>query len=226
MKYQNIVFGRFVSRPNRFIAHVEVNGINEICHVKNTSRLKELLITGVEVSLQCCGSSARKTKYDLIAVRHNGRWVNIDSQAPNKVFAEWLVDAGYFGKLEHIKPESVYGKSRFDFYLENESRKIYVEVKGVTLVEDGVAMFPGAPTQRGVKHVKELVSCVAQGFEAFLVFVVKRDDVSRCAPNDSLDPDFGKAVRDAVKKGVKILVLGCDVDADTLVIRRQLDIVL
>lgn len=220
MKYDNIVLGSFISRPNRFIAHVELEGKEEICHVKNTSRLRELLLPGAVVSLQkAAGGPPRKTAYDLVAVQHKSRWVNIDSQAPNKVFAEWVAQSGYFGAMSLLRPERAYGRSRFDFYIEAGSRKLFVEVKGVTLVEDGVARFPGAPTTRGVKHLQELTLCLGEGYEAMIVFIVKRDDVAACAPNDDLDPAFGKAIRAAAAQGVQVFALDCNVTPDSLAVR-------
>lgn len=226
MIYKDIVLGRFIARPNRFVAHVEMEGKTEICHVKNTSRLQELLLPGATVSVQKRTGANRKTPYDLIAVEHGGIWVNIDSQAPNKLFGEWVLQSGYLGNLDLLRPETVYGKSRFDFYAEAGKRKIFVEVKGVTLVENGVARFPGAPTTRGTKHLRELAACAAEGYEAMVVFVVKRSDVRACAPNDDLDPAFGQALREAVAGGVKALALNCDVTPESLAVRGLADIIL
>lgn len=226
MRYPNILLGRFIARPNRFIAHVEIEGRVEVCHVKNTSRLRELLLPGAVVSLQRAQASGRKTAYDLIAVEHEGCWVNIDSQAPNKVFREWAVQSGHFGKISLLRPETVHGNSRFDFYLETGGRHIFIEVKGVTLVEEGIARFPGAPTTRGVKHMQELARCLGEGYEAVVAFVAKRCDVSACAPNDALDPRFGEAIRAAADQGVQVLGLGCAVSPDSLAIDRVLDVFL
>lgn len=226
MIYENIILGKFISRPNRFIAHVEIGGAPTPCHVKNTSRLRELLLPGTAVSVQRADAPGRKTQYDLIAVEHEGRWVNIDSQAPNKVFGEWLLYSGYYGDGAIIRPETVYGKSRFDYYIEAGGRRIFVEVKGVTLVEDGMARFPGAPTLRGVKHVQELAQCIGEGYEAMIVFIVKRDDVTACAPNDELDPAFGKALRAAAGQGVQVMALDCEVAPDSLMIRDFVKVIL
>ena len=163
MTYDNILYGRFISRPNRFVARVELDGREEICHVKNTSRLRELLLPGAPVSVQKAANPARKTQYTLVAVQHGAQWVNLDSTAPNKLFGEWAVQSGYFGEISLLRPETAYGKSRLDYYIEAGGRRIFVEVKGVTLVEEGIARFPGAPTLRGVKHLQELGQCLGEG---------------------------------------------------------------
>lgn len=192
MRYENVVLGRFVDRPNRFLARATLADRTVDCHVKNTSRLRELLLPGAEVALCPAPSPVRKTAYDLIAVEHGGCWVNIDSQAPNKVFGEWLPSSGYLGDLSLLRPESTYAHSRFDYYAEVREgaglRRIFIEVKGVTLVEAGVARFPGAPTLRGVKHIRELIACMEEGYEAMMAFVVQRNDVVamgmiRCSPH-------------------------------------------
>lgn len=219
MKYENIVLGRFIRRPNRFVAEVTLEGETRLCHVKNTSRLRELLLPGAVVSLQRAKAPGRKTALDLIAVEHSGRWVNIDSQAPNKVFGEWVAASGYFGSPALVRAEVARGRSRLDYYIEAGERKIFIEVKGVTLVEAGIARFPGAPTARGVKHLDELTACLAAGYEAMMVFIVKRGDAAACAPNDDLDPAFGAAVRVAAAKGVRLLALDCTVTPDSLAVR-------
>lgn len=226
MTYDDIVPARFLARPNRFLARVEIAGRVEDCHVKNTSRLGELLLPGAELSVQRNAAPHRKTAWDLIAVWHQGRWVNIDSQAPNKVFGAWALASGFFGETPLLRPEVTHGDSRFDWYIETAGRRIFVEVKGVTLVEDGVACFPGAPTMRGVKHLRQLARCVQEGYEALVAFVVKRDDVVACAPNDGLDPVFGATLRKVTAQGVQTLGLGCDVTANSLVIRRELPVIL
>lgn len=226
MKYENVILGRFLDRPNRFLAQVDIDGRAENCHIKNTSRLKELLLPGATVALQGALATGRKTAYDLIAVEHGPRWVNIDSQAPNKVFGEWLLRSQYFGEMQLLRPETTYGHSRFDFYIEAGERKIFVEVKGVTLVEDGIARFPGAPTLRGVKHLEELMDCLDDGYEAAIAFVAKRDDVKGVGPNDAMQPAFGETLRRAVKKGVQPLALVCDVGPDSLNIKGFVDMVL
>ena len=217
MRYGNVTKGIFLSRPNRFIAEVEVEGKIEICHVKNTGRCKELLVPGVRVVLEKSSNSMRKTAYDLVAVyKNNKELFNIDSQAPNKVFGEWAKESGYFGELSLLKPEKNFGKSRFDFYMESGNRKIFAEVKGVTLEKDGVLMFPDAPTERGVKHIKELCEAVKQGFEAYAVFVVQTEKALYFTPNRETHPEFAEALKKAEKSGVKIICLNCKVKPDEL----------
>lgn len=226
MRYDEIVLGRFLSRPNRFFARVDIDGRAESCHVKNTSRLGELLLPDAVVSLQKARAPGRKTAYDLIAVQHAGIWVNIDSLAPNRVFGEWVWGSEEFAGLSHLRAETTYGHSRFDFYAEAGARRIFIEVKGVTLVEDGVARFPGAPTTRGVKHLRELGHCVDEGYEAVLVFVVARQDVAACGPNDAMDAAFGRALREAAAHGVRLLGLGCRATPESLEVDRRVEIVL
>ncbi len=216
MIYNNITEGIFLSRPNRFIANIEINGSSEICHVKNTGRCKELLIPGTKVYVQVCDNPARKTKYDLISVVKNGMTVNIDSQAPNKIFHEWVLNSGYFGKNITIKPEFTYGKSRFDFYIQTETRKILVEVKGVTLEEKGLAAFPDAPTLRGLKHINELSGCLNDGYEAYIFFVIQMDGMHTFVPNRNTQPEFADALLKARESGVNILALSCCVNPDTV----------
>ena len=223
MVYGDIVLGRFVSRPNRFIAQVEINGKIETCHVKNTSRLTELLLPGALVSLQRAKTPGRKTAWDLVAVQHGEHWVNIDSQAPNVVFGEWARECGWFGQAARLQAEVTHGDSRFDWYIETETRRIFVEVKGVTLVKDRIACFPGAPTSRGIKHLHQLIRCMDEGYEAMMAFVVKRDDVDLCMPNDEMDPAFGIALREAISRGLQTIGMACDVTADTLSICRIID---
>jgi len=215
MKYTNIREGKFLSRPNRFIAKVEINGKEEICHVKNTGRCRELLIPGVTVFLQEADFEHRKTKYDLIGVRKGNRLINMDSQVPNKVFREWL-EKEYSQEFQRIKQEHTFQNSRFDFYLEAGERKILVEVKGVTLEEEGVALFPDAPTERGVKHLNELGQAVDAGYEAYVVFIIQMKNVHYFTPNVKTHKAFGEALILAEKKGVKILALDCEVTEDTI----------
>lgn len=219
MKYQNITEGRFLSRPNRFIANIEIGGKTEVCHVKNTGRLGELLVKGARVIVQDCKSSMRKTRYDLIAVYKGDKLFNIDSQAPNKVFGEWVKTSGYFGKLKSIKAEQKFQSSRFDFLLETEERRIYVEVKGVTLEQSGIVLFPDAPTERGVKHIKELQNAVAEGFGAAICFVVKLDGAKCFKPNKKTHPEFCEALKAAQKSGVDILCVDCKVKPDSLEVK-------
>lgn len=213
MTYKNIVPGRFISRPNRFIANVEVAGEVQAVHVKNTGRCRELLLPGAEVWLEKSDNPERKTAYDLISVRKGDQIVNMDSTAPNRVFAE-LTPRIFSGAT--VRPECTHGNSRFDFYIEQEGRRIFCEVKGVTLERDGAAVFPDAPTERGVKHVRELIACTAEGFEAYIVFIVKMKGVTRLIPNDETHPEFGQALRDARAAGVNILAYDCIVTEGTL----------
>lgn len=219
MKYANIKEGRFRRRPNRFIAHIEIDGREELCHVKNTGRCKELLLPGAVVFVQEAEHGKRKTNYDLIAVRKGERLINIDSQVPNRVFREWVLGSDHFPGLSLIKPESRYGNSRFDFYMEAADRRILVEVKGVTLEEEGAALFPDAPTQRGLKHVDELCRAVAEGFEAYLVFIIQMRSVRYFAPNHKTHPAFGEALLRAATHGVNIIALDCEVTPDSIFAR-------
>ena len=211
MRYKNIKKGIFISRPNRFIAEVEVDGEIKICHVKNTGRCKELLIKGVTVILEKSGISTRKTEYDLVAVYKGEELINIDSQAPNKVVGEWLKSGKGFDGITAIKPESKYKNSRFDFYIEIGNRKIYAEVKGVTLERDGVVLFPDAPTERGAKHINELIDATENGYEAYIFFVVQLKNCKYFTPNSETDPAFAMALRSAVSKNVKVVALNCSV---------------
>ena len=218
MKYDNTVQGIFYDRPNRFIAHVRVNGLVETVHVKNTGRCKELLIPGVRVVLEDSLNPKRKTRYDLIAVFKEGLgWVNIDSQAPNKVVNEWLRSGNeIFSELSLIKPEYCFGESRVDFYMEKQDRKILMEVKGCTLELDGEGYFPDAPTERGVKHLKELTGAVRKGYECYIAFVIAMNGVTTVHPNTDTHPQFGAALDEAVEAGVGVLYLCCQVEPDEL----------
>lgn len=209
MNYNHTVKARFLDRPNRFIAHVELEGRTETVHVKNTGRCRELLVPGYEVILEEGSNPARKTKYDLISVCKKGRWINMDSQAPNKAVEEWLKNGGYFPEEVSVFREKTYGSSRFDLYIESEERKAFMEVKGVTLEEKGEVRFPDAPTERGVKHVRELMQCLRDGYEAYLLFVIQMKDVKVFRPNWNTHREFGKALREAEEAGVKILAYDC-----------------
>lgn len=221
MEYPNITYAKFIERPNRFVAVVEVAGQREVVHVKNTGRCKELLLPGSKVVLTEPVSANRKTRYDLIGVwKKNLGWVNIDSQAPNKVVQEWLESGkSKFKKITFLKPEYTYGKSRIDFYLEQGKKKIFIEVKGCTLEIDGMGYFPDAPTERGVKHLHELAAAVAEGYECYLAFVIAMPKVTRVLPNVATHPEFGTALRMAQKAGVKVLYLTCDVEPNRLQIK-------
>lgn len=224
MKYENIVPGIFISRPNRFIAHVELEGGVEVCHVKNTGRCAELLVPGSRVYVQRSSNLARKTKYDLISVYKGENLVNMDSQAPNKAAAEFI--PRLFENVTTIKPEAKHGDSRYDFYIEAGARRIYMEVKGVTLEEDGTALFPDAPTQRGVKHLKGLAGCFAEGYEAAVLFVIQMKGAARFMPNERTHPEFASALREAAGAGVKIYAMDCRVTPEEMVIDKPVPVVL
>lgn len=222
MKYKNIVEGRFVSRPNRFVANVDVDGRTEVCHVKNTGRCRELLTEGAQVWLEKAEPSAkRRTLYDLVAVCKGDRLINMDSAAPNAAAGEFLPTVF---PNSTIRAEYSYGNSRFDFYIESDSRKILVEVKGVTLEEDGIVMFPDAPTERGVKHINELTRCLGEGFETYLLFVIQMKDVRYFKPNDGTHPEFGQALRRAAERGVGLMAYDCEVTPDSMTIRNKVEI--
>lgn len=218
MRYQNMIPGIFLDRPNRFIAHVQIAGQAEVCHVKNTGRCQELLRKGAGVWCQKSSNSARKTKYDLICVQKGSRLINMDSQAPNAAVREWLLSDG-LGKIEDLRPETVHGDSRFDFSFLLEGRRCFLEVKGVTLENDGICAFPDAPTARGVKHLKGLIRAAEEGYGAFVMFVIQMADVKYLRPNDATDPAFGQALRDAAQCGVTVLAIDCDVTENSMAIR-------
>lgn len=224
MHYDNVVSGKFVARPNRFVAQVAINNRIETVHVKNTGRCKELLVPGATVYLQSFDTTKRKTKYDLIAVEKGTLLINMDSQAPNKVVQEWLLREQPFGEITYIKPEYSYGKSRFDFYLELGQRKMFVEVKGVTLEDQGIVLFPDAPTERGLKHVEELTECLKDGFEAVVLFVIQMSEAKCFSPNGKTQPQFAEAVKRAQEAGVKIIAYTCQVTANTLSIFQTVPI--
>ena len=224
MRYTNIMAGKFLARPNRFIAHVEIAGREEIVHVKNTGRCKELLLPGATVYVQHFPEGKRKTKYDLIAVEKQNLLINMDSQAPNKVVQEWLMEQEPFGKITYLKPECKHRDSRFDFYLETEAKKMFIEVKGVTLEEKGVVMFPDAPTERGVKHVQELCHCLEQGYEAAIVFVVQMSGMRYFTPNRRTHAAFAEALERAEACGVRMLALSCEVTPESLAINGEIPI--
>ena len=221
MRYNTMVEGIFRSRPNRFIAHVEIGGTTEICHVKNTGRCRELLPPGAKVWCQVAEDPKRKTKFDLITVRKGDRLINMDSQAPNAAAREWLQTGG-LGPISDLRAESVHGDSRFDFSFTLDGRKCFLEVKGVTLENDGVCAFPDAPTERGVKHLHGLTRAVRDGYGAFVLFVVQMSDVKYLRPNDTTDPAFARALREAAEAGVTVLAVDCAVTPDTMGIRLPL----
>ena len=226
MVYGKILPGVFLARPNRFIAHVEIGGRVEVCHVKNTGRCRELLVPGARVWLEESANPARKTRYDLIAVekmRPDGPlFINMDAQAPNRVFGEWAAAGGLGFVPTLLRPETAYGSSRFDFYWElseeRETRRGFWEVKGVTLEENNAARFPDAPTLRGVKHLEELVLARQAGYEAGVCFIVQMAGMDHVEPNDATHPEFGAALRRAVRAGVAVLALECAVSPDRLAV--------
>lgn len=223
MRYKEMVRGKFLARPNRFIAHVEINGKTEICHVKNTGRCKELLTPGATVWCEKSQNPTRKTAFDLICVQKGSRLINMDSQAPNTAVKEWLLRGG-LGDIEKLKPESTFGNSRFDFSFVKDGKPCFLEVKGVTLENDGVCAFPDAPTVRGAKHLQELTELVKEGYWAYVLFVIQMEDVKYLHPNDITDPDFGKALRQAAKAGVQILTMDCKVTPKTMILNKQVEI--
>lgn len=223
MQYQNMVQGIFLARPNRFIAHIEIGGQLQVCHIKNTGRCRELLVPGTKVWCQVSDDPKRKTKFDLIAVQKGDRLINMDSQAPNAAAKVWLL-AGGLGKIEDLRPETVCGDSRFDFSFTLNGKPCFLEVKGVTLENDGICAFPDAPTQRGVKHLQGLAQAAQEGYGAYVLFVVQMADVAYLHPNDTTDPAFGKALREATAAGVQILAMDCSVTPDTMVIRSPVEV--
>ena len=223
MIYQNIVPGVFLSRPNRFIAHIEIDGKDTVCHVKNTGRCKELLNPGTAVWCEKSDNPARKTQYDLIAVQKGNRLINMDSQAPNKAVHEWLASGG-LGKIEALRAETTHGNSRFDFSFEKDGKRCFLEVKGVTLENDGVCAFPDAPTDRGAKHLRELTALAGEGFGAYVLFVIQMTDVLYLRPNDQTDPAFSAALREADKAGVQVLAIDCLVTPDSMTLQNPVEV--
>ena len=229
MKYNRVVPGIFQKRPNRFIAHVCIHGKEEVCHVKNTGRCKELLVPGCTVYCAVSDNPNRKTKFDLIAVEKKVEsstlLINMDSQAPNAAVKEWLASgASPFGQIDLLKPEYRHGNSRFDFYLECNKRKIFIEVKGVTLEDDGVVLFPDAPTERGVKHVHELIQCHGEGYETYILFVVQMERARYFTPNRKTHPEFADALYEAKQAGVELLAYMCTVSPDEMKLDKPLKI--
>ncbi|MBQ8358172.1 MAG: DNA/RNA nuclease SfsA [Clostridia bacterium] len=222
MNYKKVVRGTFLARPNRFIAHVLVDGKEEVVHVKNTGRCRELLIPGCCVYLSVADNPERRTKYDLIAVEKEREGthpllINMDSQIPNDIAEEFLRAGHLFPADSVIRREVRYGNSRFDFYLESGTRKAFLEVKGVTLEEEGVALFPDAPTERGIKHLRELIACRLEGYEAYVLFVVQMKGVHLLRPNDRTHKAFGDTLREAEQAGVRILAVDCLVTRDSII---------
>ncbi len=231
MKYNNIISAQFVSRPNRFVANVKINGIETTVHVKNTGRCRELLLPDSVVYLEDFTGNPRNRKlmYDLIAVEKNGLLINMDSQAPNKVVREALesgtIHLPDMGKLTVIRPEKTYSESRFDFYIEDENgKKGFIEVKGVTLENNGIAAFPDAPTERGVKHINELIKAKNEGYNAYILFVVQMSGMKYLVPNDTTHKAFGDALRAANSCGVYVLAYECSVTPDSLYVTSEIEV--
>ena len=224
MQYGHVLEGSFIERPNRFIARVLLDGAEVICHVKNTGRCRELLLPGSTVYLEDCRGRGRKTDFDLIVVRKGERLINMDSQAPNRAVGEFLPTL--FPDATLIRPETTFGASRFDYYVETPGRKIFLEVKGVTLEEKGEVFFPDAPTERGVKHLYELISCMEEGYEAYVLFVVQMSGVTCFRPNDRMHPAFGEALRLADASGVKIMAVECEVTPNTMRLTKEIPVML
>ena len=223
MQYGKMVEGRFLARPNRFIAHIEINGKTEVCHVKNTGRCRELLPVGAKVWCLDAASPNRKTRYDLITVQKGERLINMDSQAPNAAAKEWLL-AGGLGEIEDLKPESKFGDSRFDFSFRKDGRQCFLEVKGVTLENEGVCAFPDAPTVRGAKHLRELTELARKGYGAYVLFVIQMEGVKYLHPNDLTDKPFGEALRQAKNAGVGIIAYDCKITVDTMNIQDKVEV--
>lgn len=224
MIYNNIHEGRFKSRPNRFIAHIEIDNKIEICHVKNTGRCKELLLPDATVYVQHFDNPNRKTNWDLIAVKKGDTLINMDSQAPNKALGEWLQAGGLGFFPDKIKAEFQYEDSRFDFYLEHEMERWLIEVKGVTLEEDGIALFPDAPTLRGIKHVDGLARHVKEGFHTAILFVIQMDGIRYFTPNTKTHPEFAQALKNAELAGVTILAYDCAITPESMSLRNEIEV--
>ena len=223
MEYGKMVEGIFLKRPNRFIAHILIDGKEEVCHVKNTGRCRELLPEGAKVWCLDAAAPARKTRYDLIAVQKGQRLINMDSQAPNAAVKEWLLSGG-LGEITDLRPERKMGGSRFDFAFEKDGKTCFLEVKGVTLEEDGVCAFPDAPTIRGVKHLKELTELKKQGYGAYVLFVIQMKNVQYLHPNDVTDPAFARALREADRAGVEVLAMDCRVTPGSMRLNSPVEV--
>ena len=223
MRYDRMVKGIFLARPNRFVAHIEIEGQTEVCHVKNTGRCRELLPAGAQVWCQKSANPNRKTKYDLIAVQKGDRLINMDSQAPNTAAGEWIRSGG-MGNVEQVRAETVHGDSRFDFSFILDGKQCFLEVKGVTLETDGICAFPDAPTERGVKHLRGLTAAVAEGYKAYVLFLVQMENVRYLHPNDETDPAFGAALREAAAAGVQVLAMDCKVTPESMTLRESIPV--
>ena len=223
MTYANMLPGIFLSRPNRFIAHVGIQGQTEVVHVKNTGRCRELLPSGARVWCQRSDNLSRKTKYDLITVQKGSRMINMDSQAPNTAAREWLLSGG-LGPVEDLRAETRHGDSRYDFSFVKDGKTCFLEVKGVTLENDGICAFPDAPTERGAKHLRGLTEAAKEGFGAYVLFVIQMADVQYLHPNDATDPAFAAALREAAANGVTVLAMDCHVTVDSMTIRKAVPV--
>lgn len=224
MKYTQLIEGTFLKRPNRFLAHVLLDGQEEVCHVKNTGRLRELLLPGAKVLVEPSDSPKRKTKFSLICVEKDGQWVNIDSQVVNTIAEEWMREGHFLSDVTLLKREKTYGNSRFDLYVETEHNRWFIEVKGVTLEIDGIAKFPDAPTERGVKHVEELITCHENGYEAGILFVIQRKGIQEFMPHEERHPEFAQALRAAKKAGVHVMAVDCIVDNEGIHIDQRIPV--
>lgn len=223
MIYENMQPGIFRDRPNRFIAHVELDGKLETVHVKNTGRCRELLVPGAKVWCQRSENPARKTKFDLICVEKGPYLINMDSQAPNKAVQEWLLGGG-LGEIQDLRPETVHGDSRFDFAFQKDGKQCYLEVKGVTLEDGGICAFPDAPTERGAKHLRGLQRAVTEGCVCYALFVIQMRPVLYLHPNDATDPAFGKALREAAAGGVHVLAVDCQVTPNSMTVGQTVEV--
>ena len=223
MKYANMRPGVFLARPNRFIAYVEMEGQRQTVHVKNTGRCRELLTSGVTVWCEKSANPARKTGYDLIAVQKGNRLINMDSQAPNAAAGQWLASGG-LGEISGLRPETVHGDSRFDFSFQKDGKQCFLEVKGVTLETEGVCAFPDAPTERGAKHLRGLARAAEEGYGAYVLFVIQMEDVRLMHPNDTTDPAFGRALREAAQAGVVVLAMDCRVTPGSMELQRAVPV--
>ena len=223
MRYENMVPGIFLSRPNRFIAKVLIDGTEETVHVKNTGRCRELLPAGAQVWCHKSDNPNRKTKFDLITVKKGDRLINMDSQAPNTAAGEWLRSGG-LGEIENLKAETFHGDSRYDFSFTKDGKTCFLEVKGVTLEDDGICAFPDAPTERGAKHLRGLTEAAKAGFGAYVLFVIQMADVKYLRPHDERDPAFGQALREAAENGVTVMAMDCAVDVDSMDIRLRVPV--
>ena len=225
MKYENMVPGKFLCRPNRFVAHVQIDGNEQIVHVKNTGRCRELLPEGAQVWCEKNDAPNRKTKYDLICVQKGDRLINMDSQAPNAAAGEWLRGGG-LPDVHQVRSEVKFANSRFDFAFQKEGKSCFMEVKGVTLENDGICAFPDAPTLRGAKHLRELIQAAQAGYGAYVLFVIQMENAQCLRPNDATDPEFGEALRQAERAGVRLLAMDCRVTPDSMTLRKAVPICL